>query len=378
MKTVRFGAAGGCLRPDAGADALRASDAHAPLPATPSGERTRLAPAPGLARRSEHLAGGRPTSASRAPRAGSAAAVSADVSLSPAQIQPGDVLFYQRPAFKGKPKLLSAYKGIVAGQSALKRSMPDYFEGGSAKTVHCSVCVGNSVSGDIQIAEASETRGVGTRPLPPGDYTVYRPRNSAVSQENAQLMSGWATGDTAPRYSAKKAFFSGLKTKLSGQRPDELPRRRPNDSNIDARGAAETAYPSPTTFCSEMVANAVERSARHTETGHRLRLTPERTVPAGLQAQLERGENYQRVGTFEQRPGQAGASADAAGLPVLDRDRFGRPGGIDDAASHVDWDLHGHGLADTDTQQHASSQRDAATADALYGDQVLKDLDGRR
>lgn len=378
MKTVRFGAAGGCLRPDAGAGAVRAPDAQAAPSATPSGERPQPSPPPGLARRSERLAGGRLTSASRAPRAGSVAAVSADMPLSPAQIQPGDVLFYQRPAYKPKPKLLSAYTGIVAGQSSLKRGMPAYFEGGSSKTVHCSVCVGSSVSGDIQIAEASETRGVGTRPLPPGDYIVYRPRNGAVAQENAQLMNGWATSDSAPRYSGKKAFLGGLKTKLSGQRPDELPGRQPNGSNIDARGAAEAAYPSPTTFCSEMVAHAVGRSARHTETGQHLRLTPERTVPAGLQAQLERGENYQRIGTFQRQPEQAGTSADTAGLPALDRDLFGRPGGIDAAASHVEWDRHGRGLADAGTQAQASPQRDAAATDALYGDQVLKDLDGRK
>jgi hypothetical protein len=378
MRTVHSGAAGACLRPDTGAGAVRASDARAAPPATPSDERPQSASPPGLARRSERLAGGHPTSASRAPRAGSVAAVSADMPLSPAQIQPGDVLFYQRPASKPKPKLLSAYTGIVAGQAALKRAMPDYFEGGSAKTVHCSVCVGNSVSGDIQIAEASETRGVGTRPLPPGDYIVYRPRNGAVAQENAQLMNGWATSDTAPRYSGKKAFLGGLKTRLSGQRPDELPRRQANGPNIDAHGAAETAYPSPTTFCSEMVANAVGRSARHTETGRRLRLTPERTVPAGLQAQLERGENYQRIGKFQRQPEQAGTSADTAVLPLIDHDRFGRPGGIDAAAPHVDWDRHGRGLADAHTQAQASQQRDAAAADALYGDQVLNDIDGRR
>jgi hypothetical protein len=376
MRTVHSGAAGGCLqRPDAGAGAVRLSDAQAAPPATPSSER--LAAQPGLSKRSERLAGGHPTSADRAPRAGSVAAVSAHMPLSPAQIRPGDVLFYQRPANKPKPRLLSAYTGIVAGQSALKRGMPDYFEGGSAKTVHCSVCVGASVSGDIQIAEASETRGVGTRALPPGDYIVYRPRNGAVAQENAQLMNGWATSDTTPQYSGKKAFLAGLKIKLSGQRPDELPTRRPNGSNSDARGAAETAYPSPTTFCSEMVANAVGRSARHTETGHLLRLTPERTVPAGLQAQLERGENYQRIGKFQQ-PEPADAGTDTALLPLIDHDRFGRPGGIDAAASHVDVDRHGRGLFNADTQPRASRQRDEAAADALYGDQVLKDIDGRR
>jgi hypothetical protein len=218
--------------------------------------------------------------------------------LQASDLRAGDVVFYQRPADKPPPKLLSAYRSIVKGQEQVERQHPDYFSGGSSKTVHCSVCVQPSEHGDPQIAEASETRGVGRRSLPPGNYVVYRSKSEEAAKETARLMDQWTHGENVPSYSKSKAASSVMKTTIGRQAPDHLS----HDTMSKIAQSADSddpAFPWKSTFCSDMTAAAVMGGSRK---DHRdvqgMSMAPDRTVPGGLQAQLEQNPQYRRVGTL--------------------------------------------------------------------------------
>jgi hypothetical protein len=219
--------------------------------------------------------------------------------LQASDLRAGDVIFYQRPADKPPPKSLSAYTGIVKGQEMIEKRHPEYFSGGSSKTVHCSVCVQASASGDPQIAEASETRGVGQRSLPPGHYVIYRSKSDESAKETARLMDHWTRGDGVPNYSISKAASSVAKTTVGGRHPDRLSHETMGKIAQSADND-EPGFPWKTTFCSDMTAAAVMGGTRKNDRDVQgMMMAPSRTVPGGLQAQLEQNPQYARVGTLD-------------------------------------------------------------------------------
>ncbi len=237
------------------------------------------------------------------------APVGLDPKLQASDIRAGDVMFYQRPADKPPPGMLSPYRSIVKGQSLIEKQHPEYFSGGSPKTVHCSVCVQASASGDPQIAEASETRGVGQRSLPPGHYVVYRSKSDEAAKETARLMDQWTHGESVPSYSKTKATSSVVKTTIGRQAPNDLSHET-MEKIAQSADSDQPNFPWKSTFCSDMTAAAVMGGSRKDSDDLRgMLMTPNRTVPGGLQAQLEQNPQYSRVGTLDvpMRDGAAGA-----------------------------------------------------------------------
>jgi hypothetical protein len=222
--------------------------------------------------------------------------------LKPSDVGPGDVLFYQRPSSKGPPRPLSFHTAIVRGQEQVASQHAEHFVGGSAKTVHVSVCVEACESGLPKIAEASETRGVGQRALPPGHYIIYRPKDAQEAKESARLMNHWTSGDNVPKYSKTKAVGSVLATKIGKSNPGDML----HDVMAKIQESADSEAPSfpwKGTFCSNIAAAAVLGANRRGITSQSdddaIELVPDRTVPAGLQAQLAQNPGYQLLGTLD-------------------------------------------------------------------------------
>ena len=222
--------------------------------------------------------------------------------LKPSDVGPGDVLFYQRSPSKGPPRPLSFHTGIVRGQEQVANQHAEHFVGGSAKTVHVSVCVEACQSGLPKIAEASETRGVGQRALPPGHYIIYRPKDAQEAKESARLMNHWTSGDNVPKYSKTKAVGSVVATTVGNSNPGDLL----HDVMAKIQQSAdkeEPSFPWKSTFCSNIASAAVLGANRRGITSQSdddaIELVPDRTVPAGLQAQLAQNPGYQLLGTLD-------------------------------------------------------------------------------
>jgi hypothetical protein len=222
--------------------------------------------------------------------------------LKASDMQRGDVLFYQRPASKPPPKPLAFYKGIVKGQELVANRHSEYSAGGSAKTVHVSVCVEASESGAPQIAEASETRGVGQRDLPPGHYVVYRSKDEKIANETARLMGQWTSGENAPRYSKTKAANAVLNTVIRGADPGYMSHKSMTEIALSA-DSRNPNFQQNSTFCSDIVAAAIMGGNRRGIGSHSdedaIEIAPNLTVPSGLQAQLGQNPNYEPVGSLD-------------------------------------------------------------------------------
>jgi hypothetical protein len=230
-----------------------------------------------------------------APSAG-AAAVESTAPFDPKKLQRGDVLLYQRPASKPPAKKLSIHNGILKTQQLVDKKYPDRFDGGSHKTVHVSVFVNFSDTGEPLISEASENRGVGVWPLPRGEYLCYRAKDKNEAKKIADNMERWTTGENPVSYSKTKAFMAAAKVLTDGIDHDEPGSSKKPKTQEPYNEQA--AYPQRKTFCSEIVSAAIIHSQDSDEGSSSTWTDPGRTLPLGVHAQLNDPIDFQPMGRF--------------------------------------------------------------------------------